>query len=89
MADSTTLTVRLTPKLKQRLERLSKATKRSKSFLTMNAIESFVDLNEWQVKAINEGIKSADAGRVVEHDKVDAWLATWGTDKETEPPACE
>jgi predicted transcriptional regulator len=55
----------------------------------MNAIESFVDLNEWQVKAINEGIKSADAGRVVEHDKVDAWLATWGTDKETEPPACE
>ena len=89
MAASTTLTVRLTPQLKRRLDKIAKSTKRSKSFLTMSAIESFVALNEWQIQAISEGIADADAGRVVEHSEVDAWLASWGTDNETEPPSCE
>ena len=86
MAASTTLTVRLTPQLKRRLERLAKATNRSKSFLTMTAIESFVALNEWQVQAIQDGVKSADAGHLIDHKKIEAWLATWGTEHEIEPP---
>jgi RHH-type transcriptional regulator, rel operon repressor / antitoxin RelB len=86
MKASTTLTVRLTPQLKLRLDRLAKATKRSKSFLTMNAIESFVELNEWQLQAIQDGIKSADAGHLIEHKQVEAWVSTWGTKHETEPP---
>ena len=86
MKASTTLTVRLSPQLKRRLDRLAKATKRSKSFLTLNAIESFVDLNEWQVSAIRDGIKSADAGDLVEHEQVEAWLSTWGTKREAQPP---
>lgn len=75
------MTLRLPPQLKQKMERLARATARSRSFLAVEAIESYVADNEWQIEAISEGIADADAGRFVEHDEVAAWLSTWG------PPA--
>src|SRR5438034_4471105 len=77
-AVSTTMTVRLPVRLKRRLAVLAETTDRSASFLTVEAIESYVDLNEWQVAAIREGVADADAERFVEHDDVDSWLKTWG-----------
>lgn len=38
------------------------------------------------LEAVAAGLADAVAGRVVDHAKVAAWLATWGTGKETEPP---
>jgi predicted transcriptional regulator len=37
-------------------------------------------------KAVREGEADADAGRVVPHEEVAAWLATWGTPDEKPPP---
>jgi predicted transcriptional regulator len=37
--------------------------------------------------AVREGEADADAGRVVPHEEVAAWLATWGTPEEQPPPA--
>ncbi|WP_293907818.1 antitoxin [Phenylobacterium sp.] len=34
-----------------------------------------------------EGLADIEAGRVVPHDDVARWLDTWGTAKETPPPA--
>jgi predicted transcriptional regulator len=45
-----------------------------------------VDLHEWQVEAIKEGIRDAEGGRLVDHDEVDAWLASWGTRRRASPP---
>jgi predicted transcriptional regulator len=36
-------------------------------------------------QAMREGEADADAGRVVSHEKVAKWLATWGTPKEKPP----
>lgn len=88
MADSTTLTVRLDSRLKKKLDKLASSTKRSKSFLAAEAIANFVELNEWQIKAIKAGIKDADEGRLVEHEKVQAWVESWDTKKERKRPAC-
>ena len=57
---STTVTLRLDDDLKQRLDRLSKATQRTKSFLAAQAIREFVDLNEWQIGEIEEAVAEAD-----------------------------
>ena len=38
------------------------------------------------LEAVAVGLSDAVAGRVIEHEKVAKWLATWGTDDEAEPP---
>jgi predicted transcriptional regulator len=46
----------------------------------------FVRLLEWQLAAIEEGIGDADAGRVVGHDEVVAWVRSWGQTDELPMP---
>jgi len=41
---------------------------------------------EADAKALREGELDADAGRVVPHEDVSAWLRTWGTPGETPAP---
>lgn len=79
------MTLRLPSRLKEKMERLARATARSRSFLAVEAIESYVADNEWQIEAIREGIADADAGRFVEHDEIAAWLSTWGAPKDGKP----
>mgnify|MGYP003120198400 FL=1 len=59
---STTMTIRLDDELKEQLDRLAAATQRSKSFLASEAIREFIELNEWQVREIQQALKEADAG---------------------------
>ena len=59
---STTMTIRLESELKQRLDRLAEATRRSKSFLAAEALREFVELNEWQIQEIKDGLLEADQG---------------------------
>lgn len=62
MAQSTTMTVRLDPEVKRRLEGLARATQRSRSFLAAEAIREYVELNEWQVAEIEAAVREADLG---------------------------
>jgi predicted transcriptional regulator len=62
MAESTTLTVRLSRELKGKLDRLAKSTRRSKSYLAAEAITEYVDANAWQIEEIRKAVQKADAG---------------------------
>ena len=62
MSESAVLTLRLDPKLKDQLDRLSKAMSRSRSFVAAQAIQEFVALNEWQIGEIKKAIVEADRG---------------------------
>jgi predicted transcriptional regulator len=37
-------------------------------------------------KAVEDGIKSLDAGRGISYERVRDWLLSWGTKNETPPP---
>ena len=39
--------------------------------------------------AILEGIAAADAGQLIPHEDVKAWLNSWGTENELPPPQCK
>jgi len=41
-------------------------------------VERYLEYEEWFIDAVNEGIRSADAGRVAEHEKVQNWVESWG-----------
>ena len=77
---STTMTIRLEPELKQRLDRLAEATQRSKSFLAAQAIRDFVDLNEWQIREIRNAIAEADVEDFASDDLVRDVLGKWGAE---------
>ncbi len=86
MPDSTTLTVRLTPDVKRRLESVAARVRRSKSFLAAEAIEEFVAVQEWQIAAINEGIAAADRGDLIPHEDVRVWVASLGSKRKLPRP---
>jgi len=57
--------LRLPKGMKDRLQELADATGRTKAFLAQDAIEKYLELESWQIQAIQEGIKAADEGNVV------------------------
>ena len=63
-----TLTIRVDPETKQRLEQLAKATDRTRSYLAAEAIRQYVELNEWQIQEIKQAVVEADAA------KPDEWV---------------
>jgi RHH-type rel operon transcriptional repressor/antitoxin RelB len=74
---STTMTIRLEPELKQRLDQLAQATQRSKSFLAAEALRDFIELNEWQIKEISDAINEADKGDFASGKEVEKFFAKW------------
>jgi predicted transcriptional regulator len=88
---STTLTVRLDDETKAKLDRLAKATSRTKSYLVSNAIREFIDVNEWQIQEITRTVREAHrtGAKFADHEEVSSWLSTWGSKKEKDPPRCK
>jgi RHH-type rel operon transcriptional repressor/antitoxin RelB len=58
---STTMTIRLEPDVKKRLDRLAAATDRSKSFLAAEAVRAYVENNEWQIEEVRAALEEANA----------------------------
>jgi RHH-type transcriptional regulator, rel operon repressor / antitoxin RelB len=83
---STTLSIRVDETAKARLQALSEATGRSSSYLAAEAVEQYLKTQEWQVAAIKKGLEDAEAGRVVAHEDVMAWINSWDTDHELPMP---
>jgi RHH-type transcriptional regulator, rel operon repressor / antitoxin RelB len=77
MSESSVLTLRLDAKLKNQLDRLSKAMSRSRSFVAAEAIREFVALNEWQIEEIRKGIEEADRGEFASDKQVEQSLKRW------------
>lgn len=70
MTASTTMTIRVSPETKEKLERIATNTKRSKSFLAAEAISAYVDLELQIIEEINRGLADVEAGRVAPHEQV-------------------
>ena len=77
---TTTMTIRLTPELKDRLDHLAEATSRSRSYLAAEAIRDFIELNEWQIQEIKDAINEADSGDFATDKAVNKTLSKWERD---------
>jgi predicted transcriptional regulator len=81
-----TLSIRIDSATRQRLDALSRRSKRSKSFLAAEAIAAYVESEEWQLGEIQAGIAELEFGQEVSHEKVSKWLKSWGKNGETKAP---
>ena len=69
MTASTTMTIRVRPDVKEKLDRIANDTQRSKSFLAGEAVAAYVDRELEIIDGIKRGMADAAAGRVVPHDE--------------------
>ncbi|ENO96445.1 CopG family ribbon-helix-helix protein [Thauera phenylacetica] len=77
---STTLSVRVEPEVKARLDALADATQRSRSFLAAEAIREYVEINEWQLQEIQNAVAEADAGDFASEDELASLARKWRVD---------
>ena len=52
------------------LDHLAKSLDRDRSYLLTEAVDSYLDLHQWQIEQIREGIREADAGKLIDHEVV-------------------
>ena len=76
------VTVRLDPKVKERLKILAEATDRTPAYLVGRAVESYLAEQEWQIKAILGGIAGADRGEFASEEQVRNAFGKWGVRSE-------
>ena len=68
MASQTT-SIRLGDDKLSRIDRLAAAIDRSRSWVMNQAIEQYLDHEEWFAQAVAEGVEAADRGDLVSHDR--------------------
>ncbi|MGD8649203.1 MAG: CopG family ribbon-helix-helix protein [Desulfobacterales bacterium] len=76
--ESIPVSSRVDKAVSEKLDMLSKATSRSRSFLISEAIRAYVEEQAWQIEAIKEGVKQADQGKFASSDKVRKTFAKFG-----------
>ncbi|UZF91154.1 CopG family ribbon-helix-helix protein [Bosea sp. NBC_00550] len=65
-------TIRLDDEMLAKLDSLAADTDRSRSWIAAKAIESYVELNAWQIEQIKAGLAEADRGEFVSEADLDA-----------------
>lgn len=71
------LNVRLPAELAGQLEALTKATGRTKSFLTVEALRGYIHAESWQIQDIKNGIAEADQNEFASEEEVSAFFAQY------------
>jgi predicted transcriptional regulator len=89
MSKTAPVSVRLESALNDQVTAIAAALDRPKSWVIEQAVRDFVALQEWQLAAIDEGIRATDTGRVIAHEDVVAWVQSWGKPDELPMPKCE
>lgn len=70
--ESAVLTVRLNHDTKEKLEQLAIATHRTKSFLAVEAINRYLEIEAWQIAEIEQALVEADKADFASEDEVNA-----------------
>ncbi len=69
----------------QELQELAREEGRSIEESLQAVVSAFLERRKY-LEAIDVGLADARAGCVLDGDRADAWLASWGTDHEPDPP---
>jgi predicted transcriptional regulator len=89
MSKTAPVSVRLPGTMNDQIAELAVALDRPKSWVIEQAVRDYIAVQQWQLAAIDEGIRAADAGEVVAHEDVVNWVRSWGHSDELPPPKCE
>ena len=75
---SRTINVRLPLHVFEQLEALARATARTKSFVTLEALSTYLEAQSWQVHEIKARLVDAEQGEFASDEEVTAVFAKYG-----------
>ncbi len=81
--------VRLQPEIENPLEQLATKLDRSKNYLINQAIKEFIArraLDEARWDETLEALDSVKSNKLIEEQRVNEWLESWGAENELKPP---
>jgi predicted transcriptional regulator len=70
MGDEKITTVRMEGRTLKRVDGLANAMSRSRAWVINQAVERFLDYEEWFVGEVKQALKEAEAGQLVGHEAV-------------------
>jgi predicted transcriptional regulator len=62
--------IHLNPDLQAKLVRLATERGRDTQALVQEAVERFVDYDEWLLREVQKGLEVADRGEFIEHEEI-------------------
>jgi len=92
MPGSSTTSLKLDPKLKERVHRLAKSRRRSAHWIMREAVEEYVTREEKRERFRQDALKAWDhyqkTGLHLTAEEADAWLAKLEAGEDAEAPEC-
>ncbi len=73
-------TVRLDESMIGRVDHLASELSRSRSWVIKQAIERFLEYEEWFVHEVKDGLKEVERGEIATDDEVANRFQKWGVD---------
>ena len=75
------VTAHLPAELVEKLDQYADRLERSRGWIVKQAVDEWIDREATRDKLTREALASADAGRLIEHDRVEEWLDSLGSSK--------
>lgn len=72
-----TITFRTDARSKSALDAIAAGLDRDRSYVLNEAISNYLEVHQWQIAHIKEGIRQADAGVFAKESEVSAAFARW------------
>ncbi|WBX82943.1 CopG family ribbon-helix-helix protein [Sphingosinicella microcystinivorans] len=84
--DTKVLTAHVPLGLAEKVDSMAARLERSRGWVMKQALAAWVDLEEERHRMTLEALADVDAGRVIDHQAIQAWADSLGTDKPLPPP---
>lgn len=70
-----TMTVRLESGTRKTLDGIASALDRDRTYVVIQALEAFIDVHQWQVEHIQQGLREANEGKFVSEGEMKSLIA--------------
>lgn len=74
------VTAHVPVELAERVDEIAERLERSKNWIVKQALSSWLDQEEERSRLTREALADVDAGRVIDHQAVQAWAESLSTD---------
>ncbi len=80
-ADTKVFTAHVPLSLAEKVDRLAARLERSRGWIVKQALSAWIDQEEERTRLTDEALADVDAGRVIDHQAVQAWADSLSTAK--------
>lgn len=81
------LTAHVPLPLAEKVDRIAARLERSRGWVVKQALLAWIEQEEERSRLTREALADVDAGRVIDHQAVQAWAESLNTDKPLKPPS--